>query len=272
MRDGTGSGLFSLLRAGPKSRRFNPIGGQRKGERVDFDTGSRPGPSGSGGSGSRPPGTSASAGEEFDYRDPIQSFVRATRGVLTQPADFFRGMVRQGDFVNPILYAVICSLFFAVVGGFLNMLNTIVTDTAGVGGAIAGFIGSIIFTPILVVIFLFIGAGIYHLLVLLFASPSNAGYEATFRVLGYGSAILVVSWVSALFNLIPFIGPIIGSLLGILIGVYAIVIQVLGIREVHSTTTGRAAAVVLLPTVVFFVIALLIVGAALLVIFGGQQG
>jgi hypothetical protein len=109
------------------------------------------------------------------------------------------------------------------------------------------------------------------LLVLLFVRPSNAGYEATFRVVCYGNAILVVSWISFLFNLIPLIGPIIGSLLGILIGVCAIVIQVLGIREVHCTITGRAA-VVLLPNVVFFVITLLIVGAALFVFFGAQQG
>lgn len=243
---------------------------------MDFDTGNRPEPPASGrsggGAGVRAPGGSASAGGEFDYTDPIQSFVRTVREVLTRPSLFFAGIRRQGDFVNPLVFAVLCSLFFAIFGGFLNMLNAIVSDTAGVGGAIAGFVGSIIFTPILVAVFLFIGAGIYHLLVLLFVRPFNAGYEATFRVVCYGSAILVVSWISSLFNLIPLIGPIIGSLLGILIGVYAIVIQVLGIREVHSTTTGRAAAVVLLPTVVFLVIALLVVGAALLVLFGAQQG
>lgn len=243
---------------------------------MDFDTGNRSEPTSSGGSGGGagvgPPGASASAGGEFDYKDPIQSFVRTVREVLTRPGPFFAGIQRRGDFVNPLVFALICSLFFAIVGGFLNMLNSIVSDTAGVGGAIAGYVGSIIFTPILVAIFLFVGAGIYHLLVLLFAGSSNAGYEATFRVACYGSAILVVSWISSLFNLIPVIGPVIGGLLGALIGIYAVVIQVLGIREVHATTTGRAAAVVLLPTVVFFLIALFIVGAALLVIFGAQQG
>lgn len=243
---------------------------------MEFDTGSRPDSAGSGGSGggpgAGPPGMSSSPGGEFDYRDPVQSFVRTVGEILTRPGPFFAGIRRRGDFVNPLVFAVICSLIFAIVGGFLNVLNSIVSDTAGVGGAIAGYVGSIFFTPIVVAIFLFVGAGIYHLLVLLFASPSNAGYEATFRVVCYGSAILVVSWISSLFNLIPVIGPVIGGLLGVLIGIYAVVIQVLGIREVHATTTGRAAAVVLLPTVVFFLIALFIVGAALLVIFGAQQG
>ncbi len=243
---------------------------------MEFDTGSRPEPGGSGRSGGsagvRSPGASASAGGEFDYRDPVGSFISTVRGVLTQPGPFFGGIRRQGDFVNPLIFAVICSLFLGILGGFFNMLNSIVAGTAGVGSAIAGYIASIIFTPILVAVFLFIGAGIYHLLVLLFARPANAGYEATFRVACYACAIFVVSWITSLFNLIPLIGPVIGGLLGLLIGVYAVVIQVLGIREVHSTTTGRAVAVVLVPTVVIILIALLIVGAALLVIFGAQQG
>ena len=106
---------------------------------------------------------------------------------------------------------------------------------------------------------------------LLLAGQSNAGYEATFRVGSYASVILVVSWISSLFNVIPVVGPIIGGLLGLVIGVYGIIIQVLGIREVHSTTTGRAVAVVLIPTAVILLIALLIVGAALLAIFAGSQ-
>ena len=243
---------------------------------MEFETGGRPDPAGSGGSGGgtgvRPPGMSASARGEFDYRDPVRSFTRTVREVLTQPGPFFGGVLRRGDFVNPLIFALICSLFLGILGGFFNMLTAITSGTAGVGGAIAGYVGSIIFTPILVAVFLFIGAGIYHVLVLLFARSSNAGYEATFRVACYACAILVVSWITSLFNLIPLIGPIIGGLLGLLIGVYAVVIQVLGIREVHSTTTGRAVAVVLMPTVVILLIALLVVGAALLVIFGTQQG
>ncbi len=239
---------------------------------MEFDTGDRPGSGGSGGeTGGGPPGASASAGGEFDYRDPIQSFIRTVREVLTRPGPFFGGIRRRGDFLNPLVFAVVCSLILGILGGFFNMLTAISAGTSSVGAAIAGFIGSIIFTPIVVAVILFVGAGIYHLLVLLFAGSSNAGYEATFRVVSYTSATFVVGWISSVFNLIPVVGPIIGGLLSFLITVYAIVIQVLGIREVHSTTTGRAAAVVLIPTAVIILLALLLVGAALLVIFGAQQ-
>jgi len=253
---------------------------------MDFDTGrqsggSQGGPPNSGagsgggyggGSGGAPPRAPSSAsGGDFNLSDPVNSFVDVVRRVLTGPADFFRGVARRGSFVSPLVFALICSVIFAVLNGLFSMVGSIIQGTTGVGGAIAGFIGSIIFTPILVAVFLFIGAGIYHLLVLLLAGQSNAGYEATFRVGSYASVILVVSWISSLFNVIPVVGPIIGGLLGLVIGVYGIIIQVLGIREVHSTTTGRAVAVVLIPTAVILLIALLIVGAALLAIFAGSQ-
>ena len=255
---------------------------------MDFDTGRRPegsqggsqdasrspgsGGGFGGGTGGTPPRAPSSAsGGDFNISDPVNSFVEVVRSVLTGPAGFFRGIARRGNFVNPLVFALICSLIFAVLNGLFTMIAGLLSGTTGVGGAIAAFVGSLIFTPILVAVFAFIGAGIYHLLVLLLAGGSNAGYEATFRVGAYASAILVVSWISSLFNIIPVVGPIIGGLLSLLIGVYGVVIQVLGIREVHSTSTGRAVAVVLIPTAVILLLALLIVGAALLAIFGGSQ-
>jgi hypothetical protein len=44
-----------------------------------------------------------------------------------------------------------------------------------------------------------------------------------------------------------------------------VVLSVIGIREVHATTTGRAAAVVLIPVVIFGLLALLI-GVAIVAI------
>jgi hypothetical protein len=41
---------------------------------------------------------------------------------------------------------------------------------------------------------------------------------------------------------------------------------VIGIREMHATTTGRAVAVVLIPVVVFGLLALLLLGAILAII------
>ncbi len=140
-----------------------------------------------------------------------------------RPAAFLRGIRRQGDFVNPLVFAVICSLFRDIIDGFFNMLNTIVAGTTGVSGAIASFVGSTMFTPIFVAVFLFVGLAYTICSCCSLSGPPDAGYEATYRVAGYACAIFLISWIGFLFNLIPVIGPIIGGSLGFLLGVYAMV-------------------------------------------------
>ena len=78
--------------------------------------------------------------------------------------------------------------------------------------------------------------------------PRNSGYGATFRVASYTQVTSLVNWV-------PIIGP--------LLALYGIYLSIVGIREMHGTTTGKAALVVLIPFAVVLVV-LLAVGAILL--------
>ena len=54
-----------------------------------------------------------------------------------------------------------------------------------------------------------------------------------------------------------------GSIIGPLLALYGIYLSIVGIREMHGTTTGKAALVVLIPFAVVLVV-LLAVGAILL--------
>src|SRR5215203_5958279 len=214
---------------------------------VDFNTGSSGGSGGSpGGPGGAPPRVSGGApGGEFDYTDPVQSFINAVRNVVTAPVGFFRGIRREGDFLNPLIFAIICYEVSAILGGLLSLVG--VTGTKGFGSFLVG----IILAPIFAAIGLFIGAGILHLLVMLIVGSRNSGYEGTLRVSAYSSVTSLVSW-------IPFVGWI--------ASLYGIYLAIVGIREVHNTTTGRAALVVLIPAVVVIVLALIIIsliGAAI---------
>ncbi len=222
---------------------------------MDFNTGTGgtqgPGDSPSGPS-SPPPRTSGVAdGGEFNYQDPVQSFIGTVQRVVLQPVDFFRGIQRQGDFINPLIFAIICYEIFTILSGIFAL--------AGVGGqkGFGSFIVSLVLAPIGAVIGLFIGAGILHLLVMLIVGSGNSGFEATFRVGAYAAVTSLVSW-------IPFIGWI--------ASLYGIYLAIVGVREVHATTTGKAALVVLIPAAVIFLLILIIVvllGAALF--FSTQQ-
>ncbi len=197
--------------------------------------------------------SSDSSTTEFTYTDPVQSFVDTVRDLVTQPANFFSNMGRRGDFVNPLVFALICAVFAAVIGGFLGVLGALVgIGNNGIGAAIGGLVASIFLTPIFAAIGLFIGAGILHLLVMLIIKPATTGYEATFRIASYSYVAQLVGW-------IPFLGPILAA-------IASIFLLVIGVREVHSTTTGKAALVVLIPAAVVLLIVLLLVvlvGAAL---------
>ena len=158
-------------------------------------------------------------------------------------------MPRQGGFVNPLVFALICSVIAAALGGLLGIvLAAVGLAPQTVGSATVGLFTGIILTPILAGIGSFVGAGIYHLLVLLLIKP-NAGFEASYRVAAYSFVIQLASWLSAI--------PFLGVLIALAVGLYGIVLGVLGIREMHATTTGKAAIVVLIPVAVLFVLALL---------------
>jgi hypothetical protein len=168
-------------------------------------------------------------------------------------------MRRQGDFVNPLIFGLICALVSAVLGGLIGFLFNIGLFNQGAAGAIIGFFVGILRDLIYVLIVLFVGAGIWHLLVMLFLRPRHEGYEATFRVAAYSTVVYLVSWI-----------PILGWILGL----YGIYLGIVGIREVHGTTTGKAALVVLIPiAVVAFLVLLIVValGVGAAIFFGTQQ-
>ena len=111
--------------------------------------------------------------------------------------------------------------------------------------------------PIGAAIGLFIGAGILHLLVMLVIGSRSAGFAGTFRVSAYSSVTSLVSWI-----------PVIGWIASL----YGIYLAIVGLREVHNTTTGKAAVVVLIPALIvlcLILVLVVLVGAALF--FGAQQ-
>ena len=209
---------------------------------MDFNTGTggtgSSGGSPRGGGGPSPGPSRSAAAEEFRYTDPVQTFIATVQAVVLRPVDFFRGILKQGDFINPLIFAIICYEVAAILGGLLRLVGIGATEQ-GFGG----FIASIVLAPIFAAIGLFIGAGILHLLVMLIVGSRNSGFEATFRVGAYAAVTSLVSW-------IPFIGGI--------LALYGIYLGIVGIREMHNTTTGKAALVVLIPVAVLLIIAVLL--------------
>jgi hypothetical protein len=90
----------------------------------------------------------------------------------------------------------------------------------------------LVFYPLLLILRLLVMTGIIHALLKLLRS-GQSGPEATFRVLSYSAAPLLL-------GVIPFIGPIIG-------GVWSIGLTIIGLKQAHRTSFATASFAVLIP-------------------------
>jgi hypothetical protein len=181
---------------------------------------------------------------DYNLSDPIHSFIDTVRRVVLQPVSFFASLPQSRNLVNPLVFALICIEIYTILGGLLGLVRV------GTNRGLGSFIASIIAAPIGGAIGLFILAAILHLLVRLVVGAGNSGFEATFRVAAYAAVVNLVSWI-----------PLVGWLLGL----YGIYLSVVGIREMHGTTTGKAALVVLIPAgvILLVLVGLLAAGAVL---------
>jgi len=185
---------------------------------------------------------------DYDLSNPVGSFIDVVRRVVARPAEFFSGIPRRGNYLSPLIFALICIEISTILGGLLRLAWGAETMGGvrfqGIDYTFGSFIADIIIAPIGAAIAQFIFAAIAHLLVMLFVGGGNSGYEATFRVVCYISVTSLVNWI-----------PIIGGL----VALYALYLAVVGIREMHATTTGRAALVVLLPIALILLLVLIVV-------------
>jgi len=208
-------------------------------------------------------GVRRTSGEEFSFSDPINSFVDVVRWVILQPARFFAALPRRGSLLNPLVFALICIEISAILGGLMVLVGTQQNpgfnphpQNIGLPSLFApgSPVVSIVLAPVWGAIGIFVAAAIQQLLVRLVVGTRNSGYGATFRVASYTQVTGLVNW-------IPIVGP--------LLALYGVYLAVLGIREVHETTTGKAALVILIPFVVALLVALLVAGVVFFSLYQG---
>jgi hypothetical protein len=196
---------------------------------------------------------STTSGGDYDLSDPINSFVEVVRRVVFQPTPFFAGLPRQGSFLGPLVFALICIEVSVVLVGLLTVVDvpggiTWLFGARGNQGFLA-FVGGLVIAPIAGTVGVFL---VTHLLVILVVGSGHSGFGATFRIVAYSSVTSLLGW-------IPFIGWI--------FSLYRLYLATVGIREMHSTTTGRALLVVLLPAILILLLVVVVVGASAIVFF-----
>jgi hypothetical protein len=172
---------------------------------------------------------------------------QTVKGVLTEPAQTFEKMNREGGLGTPLLYNVI----LATIGSIANFAYQFLFNTGtrsflppeaqhnpafqtsfGVGM----LVGAAIAMPLVIVIGSFIGAGVLHLSLML-CSGAKQPFETTFRTYCYASGS------ANLLQVVPVCGAIVS-------GIWGLVCMCIGLARTHEIGTGRAVLAVLLPSAV----------------------
>lgn len=176
------------------------------------------------------------------WEDPTRSslggLIDTWRASLFEPAAFFRGVGTETAFSRPLLYFLAVTvigasftLWWQAVGVPPTGLEAYARGpTTGTGTAPA--LLAFFLSPFAALIGLTVWTLLLHLFVLVLV-PEPRPVGATARLLCYAAGPTV-------FAAVPLAGPLVA--LG-----WITVMDVVGVREVHGTSTGRAAAAVLLP-------------------------
>ncbi len=203
-------------------------------------------------------------GARLDWEDPSRDFAAslasAWRTSLFEPARFFRSVGWEGALGRPILYYL---LMFVLAGLFGLLWQQLVFGSlarhllrawagtrwgggewpVGRWGAASGVFWFFL-SPFVGLFALGVWTVILHVFVLVLV-PTRRGIGETARVVCY-------SWGPALLTIVPVVGPLAAY------WVWIPILQVVGLREAHRTTTTRALLVWLAPLVL-----LLLLGIAL---------
>ena len=184
---------------------------------------------------------------------------------LVAPDQFFRRVSWDGSPARALLYLLLVAILAAVLGLFWFVWGS---------GEVAERLGlslelqllSFFLTPFVVLLVLGLVSVVQHLFVLILA-PDRRRFGATVTVLCYGSGVGMAT--AMLPPATAFAWPVTGALgatylvfyftLMMAVQVWYTVVLVIGLRNAHSTTTGRAAAIVLLPMAIGLVLTLVFV-------------
>lgn len=217
--------------------------------------------------------------EEGWRKAPLTGYVETLRALLITPTQFFRYL--RGTVPGPwgplLSFALISQGLGFLASSLLNVgLSLLGPALTGIsaGAGMPGFemlsgaltvpfviLATLIFLPLMVLGGLFISSGITHIMAWLIIG-TNKPFEATVKLTAYAMGVNVLMVV-----------PILGALVAT---VWQMILLVIGVREVHQTSTGRALFVVILPFllfcgcilgVVFFILSLAVTGG----VFGAMS-
>lgn len=193
----------------------------------------------------------------------LASFGQTWKGATLRPTSFFSRIPRDQGTGAALLYYLIVVMLVAGATLFWDSFSLFAGSFEE--GGLASELGleaidpltSFLLTPGILLVMLYVAAGVTHLLLRLLGDGRH-GFDTTLRVFCYAHS-------PALFGIIPLLGGLVGS-------IWMVVLLVIGLREAQGTDGWKAALAVLLPFMVLMglmIVAFMILVATGVAIMGG---
>jgi len=135
---------------------------------------------------------------EENLEKNINNILNTAVNVIRNPLEFYRDLQKTGGFVEPLIFAVAMGLVSGVITAILSIFSLGSTTSFFMG------IAFIIFYPIMLAIFSFVGAAIIYIIWRIMGSEEP--YETAYRCVAYAAAITPIT---VLLGIIPYLGAIV---------------------------------------------------------------
>jgi hypothetical protein len=179
-----------------------------------------------------------------------QAIYHTFKTVLFSPEALFKTLTFKGGIADPLAFGILVGSIGTMFGLFWQFLVwsglALFSMERFLGQFTFGLIYLIImvFTPIFWIVWIFLSSAIIHLLLLIVRGGQN-GFEGTLRVVSYSQA-------AQIWSLIPFVGGLIGW-------IWQLVVQIIGLRQIHETSYLRITIALLIPVAIIFLLAISVV-------------
>ena len=188
--------------------------------------------------------------EERDRLGYGDALIETVKLLLTAPGDAFSRLRADGDLIWPLVFGLIFSwigqfftqmwnlLFGEATRGLLDGLEGLGDYAQITTSNLPTAVVSVVLWPLIFVIAIFIGAGIFHLCLMLVGATDESplGFEGTLKVLAY-------SQIANLAGVVPILG-------GLIAAIASLVLCVIGFTKVHRTSAGKATVAALIPVAI----------------------
>ncbi|MBT8764258.1 zinc-ribbon domain-containing protein [Desulfohalobiaceae bacterium Ax17] len=173
---------------------------------------------------------------------------KTIKEAMLSPANFFARMKLTG-YSKPLVFYLLLAEVQAIANfiwqmvGLMPMISSQGYAVPGMGIVGLGSAVILILYPILLTILLFMVVGFNHLFLVL-VRAGTSGFQGTFRAVTYGSAPMILA-------IIPFIGPLLG-------GIWAMVVTVIGYKNIHRTSYVKVFIAMFLPIILGIVLGVIL--------------